>query len=332
MIRVLEERDFPLGDLKLFASERSLGTEIEYGGEPVVVEKLGSAALQAAQLDYCLFACSGDISAEFVPVATASGAIAIDNSSHFRMNDGIPLIVPEVNPQHLSMAERHGIIANPNCSTIQLVVVLHALRQWKPIERVLVSSYQSVSGAGSDAIDELQKQIGQLFQHQSVSPQVFPHQIAFNCIPQIDSFLPSGYTKEEQKIINESRKIMQLPQLDISATAVRVPTLISHAETVTIDFASPVEAAEARGVLEKAEGVIVMDDPLQRVYPLGFSVTGRDEVFVGRIRNDECRPQTLHLWIVADNLRKGAATNAVQIAELCCDRQFEWIPPQHASR
>jgi aspartate-semialdehyde dehydrogenase len=229
------------------------------------------------------------------------------------MNPEIPLVVPEVNPDDLKRATSNRIIANPNCSTIQLVVCLAAL---KPLglERVIVSTYQSVSGAGADAMSELEQQIGSLFSHGEATAKIFPHQIAFNCLPHIDSFLPNGFTKEEMKVVNESRKILSLPQLKITATAVRVPTFNCHAESVNVDLKQKASPDQIRALMSEA-GVIVFDDPAKNIYPLGFSTAGRDEVFVGRIRADESNERGIHLWIVADNLRKGAATNAVQIAE-----------------
>jgi aspartate-semialdehyde dehydrogenase len=321
MVKVLEDRDFAVKELKLFASERSLGEKIEFRGEEIAVEVLDSKSLKGAELDFALFATSAELSSQFVPVATASGAIAIDNSSHFRMNQEIPLVVPEVNASDIEMAKSHRIIANPNCSTIQLVCCLKPLHDRVPLKRVVVSSYQSVSGAGSDAIDELESQIRQLFSNEAITRKVFPHQIAFNCIPQIDSFTANGFTKEEMKIIQESRKILHLSQLRITATTVRVPTLVSHAESVNVEFDQAFDVEAARDALAQA-GIQVLDEPSEGLYPLGFNVAGTDEVYAGRIRRDESVPHGLHLWIVADNLRKGAATNAVQIAEECVERGF----------
>lgn len=321
MLKVLEDRDFPVSKVRVFASENSLGDTIPFRDEELKVEVLGEKSFAARDLDFVLFATSAELSEKYVPLAAASGAIAIDNSSFFRMKAEIPLVVPEVNPGRIDLAKTKKIIANPNCSTIQLVACLKPLHEEGGIKRVVMSSYQSVSGAGSDALDELQSQVGKLFANEDFEPKVFPHQIAFNCIPQVDKFLPSGFTKEEAKIIEETRKILDLPKLKITATAVRVPTLISHAESVNIEFENDISPEDAREILTNA-GIIVLDEPEKNLYPLGFEVTGRDEVFVGRIRRDESVDFGLHLWIVADNLRKGAATNAVQIAELCCERQF----------
>lgn len=321
MLQVLEDRNFPVSTIRLFASQNSAGEVIEFKGQELKVEELTDKSFEGKPLDFVLFATSAELSEKYVPLAAKSGAIAIDNSSHFRMDPKVPLVVPEVNPDDIKMAENHRIIANPNCSTIQLVCCLKPLHDKVPLKRVVVSSYQSVSGAGSDALDELQTQIGQLFSDQEVEPKVFPHQIAFNCIPQIDKFQPNGFTKEELKIMNESRKILGFNGLKITATAVRVPTLISHSESVNLEFTKEMNPEMARDILEEA-GVIVIDDPEASLYPLGFEVTGRDEVFVGRVRRDESVDFGLHLWIVADNLRKGAATNAVQIAEVCRDRNL----------
>lgn len=321
MLNVLEDREFPVANLGLFASQDSAGETIEFSGNEYKVEALGETSFPKGKFDFVLFATSAELAAKYVPIAAASGSICIDNSSHFRMNPEIPLVVPEVNPEAIAMAKDHRIIANPNCSTIQLVVALKPLHDKAGLERVIVSSYQSVSGAGAAALDELQQQITALFSNEEIKKSIFPHQIAFNCIPQIDVFQPNGFTKEESKIINETRKIMSLPKLRITATAVRVPTLVSHSESVNCDFRSKLNPAEARDILEAA-GVVVADDPKTNLYPLGFEVAGSDQVYVGRIRQDESSENGLHLWVVADNLRKGAATNAVQIAELCIEKKF----------
>ncbi len=313
MLRVLQEREFPASEVRLYASERSSGETLEFNNETLVVEELKDDSFKKNKSQFVLFATSAELSSRYVPLAAQSGGVAIDNSSFFRMNPEIPLVVPEVNPDDLKKAASNRIVANPNCSTIQLVVCLAAL---KPLglERVIVSTYQSVSGAGADAMSELEQQIGSLFSHGEATPKIFPHQIAFNCLPHIDSFLPNGFTKEEMKVVNESRKILGLPQLKITATAVRVPTFNCHAESVNVDLKQKASPNQIRALMSEA-GVIVFDDPAKNIYPLGFSTAGRDEVFVGRVRADESSERGIHLWIVADNLRKGAATNAVQIAE-----------------
>lgn len=322
ILKVLEERDFPVGELCLLASERSEGQRLAFQGKEVSVETLSPEIFQKKALDIVLFAASGGVAAEYAPKAAASGATVIDNSSHFRMDEAIPLIVPEVNPEALSMAESDGIIANPNCSTIQMVVCLKPLDEAFGLKRVVVSTYQSVSGAGQDAMDEMQTQVAELLAGRPVNPNVFARQIAFNCLPHIDTFLEDGHTKEEMKMIRESKKIMSRPDLRIAATAVRVPTFISHAESINCEFEKPVDVQKARKILESAEGVIVADDINEKLYPTPFEAAGKDEVFVGRIRKDESVENGLYLWIVADNLRKGAATNAVQIAELCVEKAF----------
>ncbi len=321
MIKVLESRNFPVSKLRVFASRDSVGEKIEFRGEESEVEILDETSLKKNPSDFALFATSAELSATFAPIAAKAGSICIDNSSHFRMNPEIPLIVPEVNRDALELARQTRLIANPNCSTIQLVMCLKPLAI-RGLKRVVVSSYQSVSGAGAEALDELQGQIASLFSHGEIKKKVFPHQIAFNCIPQIDVFEANGFTKEEMKIIRETRKILDLADLKITATAVRVPTLISHAESVNVEFDKSTSPEDARQLFEGFENIVVMDDPSKKLYPLGFEVTGRDETFVGRIRKDESVPHGLHLWIVADNLRKGAATNAVQIAELCAESWF----------
>jgi len=322
MIQVLEDRNFPVGELYLWASERSAGAELEFQSRKIKVEELNKLSFSSKKLDFVLFAGGGGVSAEYAPLAADTGAIVIDNSSHFRLQTGVPLVVPEVNPEAVENCKETGIIANPNCSTIQMVVALQPLHEAAGIKRVIVSSYQSVSGAGSEALDEMQQQVSDLFAGKEIKNEVFPHQIAFNCIPHIDVFFEDGFSKEEMKMILETRKIMNLPDLKITATAVRVPVFISHAESINIEFNSAITADEAREVLENAPGVIVWDDPKEKLYPTPFEVAGQDEVFVGRVRQDKSTENALHLWVVADNLRKGAATNAIQIAETCIARKF----------
>jgi len=322
ILKVMEEREFPVAEAFLFASQKSAGVEIEFQGSELKVEELNSAAFEGKNLDFVLFATDSGLSAEYAPIAADSGAIVIDNSSHFRMDPDVPLIVPEVNAYELERAREHGIIANPNCSTIQMVVCLHALHQVAKLKRVVVSTYQSVSGAGSEALEELEAQVGGLFSGQEARSQVFPKQIAFNCIPHIDVFLENGMSKEEMKMILETRKILNLADLKITATAVRVPVFMSHSESVNVEFESPLDPQKARDLLSATEGVVVLDEPGNRLYPTPFEAAGRDEIFVGRIRRDESVEHGLHLWIVADNLRKGAATNAVQIAEACISRRI----------
>lgn len=315
LLEILEERKFPVGELKLLASENSSGRWLFFGGKEFPVHDLASANFAGTTIAF--FSAGALISKEYVPQAVREGALVIDNTSQFRMEPDVPLIVPEVNRQRIADGQRRRIIANPNCSTIQLVVVLHALAQKAAIKRVVVSTYQSVSGAGVEAMEELSKQTVALFSNKEMETKIFPHRIAFNCLPHIDVFLDGGVTKEEWKMMHETSKIMET-KIPMSATAVRVPVFYGHSESVNIEFESPITAEEARAILEKTPGVVVVDNPLQNAYPLAIDCAGRDEIFVGRIRTDGTVPHGLNLWIVADNIRKGAALNAVQIAE-------EWV-------
>ena len=312
MIQVLEDRGFPVGELKLFASERSAGETLPYKEEDYNVDLLTENVFSG--IDIALFSAGEKISLEFAPKAAEAGAVVIDNSSAFRMAPEVPLVVPEVNPHAIS---RHkGIIANPNCSTIQMVVALKPLHDKSRIKRIVVTTFQSVSGKGREAMDELFEQTRAILGFQDVKPEVFPYQIAFNCLPHIDDFLDNGYTKEEMKMVNETKKIMEDDSIRITATTVRVPVYVGHSEAVNIETEDKLTANEARAILSAAPGIIVYDDPKRNIYPVPLNVSGKDEVYVGRIREDESIPNGLNLWIVADNLRKGAATNAVQIAEM----------------
>jgi len=312
MRKVLEQRGFPLEGLKLLASERSRGRSFDFRGETIDVEVLDEGSF--TDVDIALFSAGASISKKFAPLAAEAGAVVIDNSSAFRMDPGVPLVVPEVNAGE---AQKHnGIIANPNCSTIQLVVVLDPLHREFTIRRVVISTYQSVSGTGKEAVDELRQQIKDIEDGRQVSVDVYPYQIAYNVLPHIDVFLDNDYTKEEMKMVDETRKIMGEPDLPVTATAVRVPVLVGHSESVNIQFARPVEPGEARQILAGAPGVAVIDDPSQNLYPLAIDCEGKDPSYVGRIRNDDSAENSLNMWIVSDNLRKGAALNAVQIAEL----------------
>lgn len=309
MLAVLEQRKVPWAEVRLFASEDSVGEVYRVGADEVEVRLLTEESF--AGVDIALFATSAELSKQFVPKAVEAGAYAIDNSSYFRMQQDVPLIVPEVNWHDLKPGQR--LIANPNCSTIQLVPVLKVIHEAAGLKRVVVSSYQSVSGAGKAALDELWGQTIAVFNQREIEIEEFPHQIAFNCIPQIDLILDNGYTKEEAKIINESRKILGMPALPITATAVRVPVLHSHAESVNVETERPLSPLQCVELLQAAAGISVYPDPAE--YPLQLDVTGTDEIHVGRIRADESVPHGLNMWIVADNIRKGAALNAVQIAE-----------------
>lgn len=311
---VLEEREFPVGELRLLASERSAGQLLEFHGKQHRVEILKEDSF--AGIDLGLFSAGGGVSAKFAPLAVAAGAVVIDNTACFRMEPDVPLVVPEVNAKEIAKYKTRGIVANPNCSTIQLVVALKPLHDAARIKRVVVSTYQSVSGAGRMAMEELSHQVAALFSGREIKKEKFPHQIAFNCIPHIDEFTENGYTKEELKMINETRKVLGEPGLAVTATTVRVPVFCGHSESVNVETVVKLSAAEAKKILRDAPGVIVADEPEHNVYPLAIDATGKDATYVGRIREDNSVANGLNLWIVADNLRKGAALNAVQIAEI----------------
>ena len=318
MIKTLEQRKFPVGSVKLLASERSVGKELRFNGKPVTVEKLTKDSFKGIQI--ALFSAGASRSLEFAPAAAASGAVVVDNSSAFRMDPEIPLVVPEVNPHAIAQYKKRGIIANPNCSTIQMVVALKPIHDAARITRIVVSTYQAVSGTGLKAIDELMVQTRALLNSQEIQKKVYPHQIAFNCLPHIDVFLDNGYTKEEMKMVNETRKIMEDSSIRVTATTVRVPVLHSHSESVNIETEKKLTPREVRELLSKAPGVKVVDNPALNEYPLAIHAAGRDETFVGRIREDESIPNGINLWVVSDNVRKGAALNAVQIAEILIEK------------
>ena len=316
MVKVLEERNFPVKRLRLFASERSRGVKIPFRGEEIEVEVL-SEQKDFSGIDIALFSAGASRSLEYAPKFAADGAVVVDNSSAWRMDPEVPLVVPEVNPHAVKDYRKKGIIANPNCSTIQMVVALKPLYDFSRIKRIVVATYQAVSGAGQKAIQELIDQTKAWCQGEEMpAPKAFPHQIAFNCLPHIDVFLENGYTKEEMKMVNETKKIMEDEGIGVTATTVRVPVFYGHAEAVNIETEEKITAAKARELLANFPGVVVIDEPQEKKYPLQVEIAGRDEVFVGRIREDESIPNGLNLWVVADNLRKGAATNAVQIAEI----------------
>lgn len=317
LLRILAERSFPYDpeSLKLLASERSAGKKINYQGREYTVE--ATAAASFGGVDIALFA-GGAASKLFAREAVAKGAVVIDNSSTFRYDDDVPLVVPEINPR--DAARHQGIIANPNCSTIQMVMALKPISDAVGLKRVIVSTYQAVSGAGMEAIAELSRQTSLINQGQEVVPEVFPHQIAFNLIPQIDVFLENGYTKEEMKMVWETRKILGIPGLAICATAVRAPVYRSHSESINIETIKPLSVKEAKELLAAAPGVKVLDDPEQNLYPMPCQASHSDLVYVGRIREDISCQNGLAFWVVSDQLRKGAATNAVQIAELVIEK------------
>ncbi len=317
MIKTLEQRNFPVKKLVALASRRSAGKRLQFKGEEVVVQELRPESFEG--VDIALFSAGGDRSKEFAPEAVKRGAVVIDNSSAFRMEKEVPLVVPEVNPEDVEWHK--GIIANPNCSTIQMVVVLKPLHDVAKIKRVVVSTYQAVSGAGAEAIEELREQTRAVLEGREVPPpRKIPKQIAFNCVPHIDKFFESGYTREELKMVNETKKIMHDDSIKVSPTCVRVPVFVGHSEAVNIEFERPISAQEAREVLKGAPGVKVVDDFKNLIYPTPVDVAGKDEVLVGRIREDDTIENGLNLWIVGDNLRKGAALNAVQIAELLVEK------------
>jgi aspartate-semialdehyde dehydrogenase len=309
--RILEERSFPVGELRLLASARSAGRRLPFEGAELEVQELGPGSFAGADLVF--FAAGGAVSKEFVPQAVAAGATAIDKSSTFRMDPGVPLVVPEVNADHL--AAHTGIIATPNCSTIQMVVALKPIYDAVGIKRVVVSTYQAVSGSGQGGIAALEAQAHQWAAGDPVERQFYPHQIAFNVLPHIDSFLPSGATKEEQKMVDETAKIFADPDLKVTATCVRVPVFGAHSEALNVQTWKKLTAGEARELLAASPGIEVVDDPAELLYPLPLGAEGKDPVYVGRIREDVTVKNGLDLWVVSDNLRKGAALNAVQIAE-----------------
>ena len=317
MIRLLAEREFPVGELRPLAS-RSAGREVELDGRRFAVAEATPDAFEG--VDIALFSAGGDTSKALAPEAARRGATVIDNSSAWRMDSAVPLVVSQVNPDDL--ARHEGIIANPNCSTMQLVPVLMALRDAVGLERVVVDTYQAVSGTGGKAIKELQAQIEAYAAGQPMEHAVYPHQIAFNALPQVDVFLDNGYTKEEWKVVTESRKILHLPELRISSTAVRVPVFVAHSEAVHVETRDPITPDRARTLFAAVPGVVVQDDPSTNTYPLATDAADSDEIYVGRVRQDESVPggRGVAFWVVSDNLRKGAATNAVQLAELLVER------------
>ncbi len=313
MIRTVIERKFPLGSIRLFASARSKGKRLKVGDKDVEVEELTENSFDNKDIQIALFSAGHDRSKKFAPIAAKNNVVVIDNSSAFRMDDDIPLVVPEVNPEDLK--KHKNIIANPNCSTIQMVVVLKPIHDQSRIKRVVVSTYQAVSGAGMRAMAELRSQTEEYLQEKEITIEKFPYQIAFNCIPQIDSFLDNGYTKEEMKMVNETKKIMGDNNIQITATTVRVPVFKGHSESVNIETESKITRSQAIDLLKKADGIKVVDDPENSKYPLAIDCADKDDTYVGRIREDESIANGLNMWIVSDNLRKGAALNAVQIAE-----------------
>ena len=324
ILRVLEEIDFPYAKIIPLASARSAGNTVSFNDQELVIQELTPTIFDEEKIEIALFSAGGSISAEFAPYAAAAGAVVIDNTSHFRMYDDVPLVVPEVNPEDIAQWRNRGIIANPNCSTIQMVQALKPLDTAYDLVRIDVSTYQATSGAGKSAMEELVEQMQAFFAFSldDVEAKKFPHRIALNAIPQIDSFTDTGYTKEELKMVNETQKIMH-KEIEVSATCVRIPTLRGHAETLTLTFDGAVDANEARELLRKSPNIIVLDEPNEGLYPMPSLCMDQNETFVGRIRSDLYRENVLHMWVVADNLRVGAATNAVRIAQKWVEIQGE---------
>ena len=312
MIRCLEEANFPLRSIKLLASKRSVGRELRFKGDLLPVEELTEDAFKG--VDVALFSAGGDTSLKYAPAAAAAGCVVVDNSSAWRMDPEVPLVVPEVNPHAIAGYTAKGIIANPNCSTIQMVVALNPIHRKVGIKRIVVSTYQAVSGTGKKAIDELLDQTRAMINFLEYEKNVYPHRIAFNCLPHIDRFQENGYTKEEMKMVHETRKIMEDDTIGVTATTVRIPVFFAHSEAVNVETRQYISAPEVRELLKEAPGIRVVDDPAKNLYPLATDAAGQDSTLVGRIRQDESIPNALNMWIVADNIRKGAATNTVQIA------------------
>jgi len=321
-IKILGQRNFPMSSIRLLASDRSAGKKLVVNDHEMEVEETFIDSFQG--IDIALFSAGAEISRHFSPIAVQAGAAVVDNSSAFRMMPNIPLVVPEVNPEDIKW--HRGIIANPNCSTIQMVVALYPLHKVNPIKRIIVDTYQAVSGSGSAAVQELTTQARQALNGENTIPHVYPHQIAFNVLPEIDVFLDDGYTKEEWKMVEETKKIMHANNMAISATCVRVPVFTGHSEAVTVEFSHTMSPDDARHILTQAPGIKVLDDPTISLYPQPWPSAGTDEVLVGRIRQDASHPSSLCMWIVADNLRKGAALNTIQIAEEMIKR--DWLHPE----
>ena len=311
-LKLLEARDFPMKSLRLLASSRSAGSKLKFRGENLEVEELTPKSFKG--IDIAFFSAGGSRSKEFAPHAVDSGAVVIDNSSAFRMDEKVPLVVPEINPKQAF--EHQGLIANPNCSTIQMVVALNPIHRAANIQRVVVSTYQAVSGAGASAMEELKQQLKAWTNDEPMKQEVFPTQIAFNLFPHIDVFQDNGYTKEEMKMVHETRKIMNAPNMQISATCVRVPVLRAHSEAVWVETEKPLSESEARELFEKEPGIVVQDERESGGYPTPWHITETQETYVGRIRKDISHPNGLTFWVVADQLYKGAALNAIQIAEV----------------
>ena len=322
-IKILLQRNFPMASIRLLASDRSAGKKIPVGDEEIEVEETTRESFEGVEI--ALFSAGADHSLRFSPIAVRAGAVVVDNSTAFRMDKDVPLVVPEINPEDIRLHQ--GIIANPNCSTIQLVVALNPLHKVNPIKRVICDTYQSVSGTGGvAAVEELRTQARQVLDGQPTIPHVFSHQIAFNVLPEIDVFMDNGYSNEEWKMLEETRKIMHADSILVSTTCVRVPVLVGHAVAAHIEFTRPMEVEDVREILSHSPGIKVIDDTAVSLYPQPWATVGTDAVFVGRIRQDASHPNGIAMWIVADNLRKGAALNTIQIAEEMIKR--DWVKPQ----
>jgi aspartate-semialdehyde dehydrogenase len=314
MLAILEQRKFPVRNLYPLASSRSAGSTVQFNGADMTVIDVDDFDFSKAQIG--LFSAGGSVSEKYAPIAAAAGCVVIDNTAHFRYDRDIPLVVPEVNPHAIAQYKNRGIIANPNCSTIQMLVALKPIHDAVGIARINVATYQAVSGTGKEAIDELADQTRALFNHQDIKVEVYPKRIAFNVLPQIDVFLENGYTKEEMKMVWETHKIMEDDSIQVNPTAARVPVFYGHSEAVHIETRNKITAADARALLEKAPGVVVLDKREPGGYPTAIEAAGNDATYVGRIREDISHPMGLDLWVVSDNVRKGAALNSVQIAEI----------------
>ncbi|MCL5884331.1 MAG: aspartate-semialdehyde dehydrogenase [Deltaproteobacteria bacterium] len=321
MLQILEERRFPVKNIRLLASERSVGRRLTFKGEQVPVELLQKSSFKG--IDIALFSAGASRSKEFAPAAWESGAVVVDNSSAFRMEPDIPLVVPEINPQDIALYKKRGIIANPNCTTIVTIMPLKPLHDYGTLRRVVASSYQATSGAGAKAMAELVAQVKAFAKGEPLEVAAFKHQIAFNVIPHIDAFLDNGYTKEEMKMTNEGRKIMGIPDLRVSCTTVRVPVLTAHSISVNAQFERKITREKARELIAAFPGCRVMDDPAKNVYPMPLFCAGKDDCYVGRIREDDSAENCLNLWVCGDQLRKGAALNAIQIAEVLAQKYLQ---------
>jgi aspartate-semialdehyde dehydrogenase len=322
MLATLEQRNFPASKVIPLASHRSAGSKLPYKGHELTVQEMNETSFE--NVDLALFSAGGAASEEFAPIAARSGCVVVDNSSAWRMDEDTPLVVPEVNPHDLEWHK--GIIANPNCSTIQMVVALKPLHDVVRIKRVVVATYQAVSGTGMNAIRELEKQVQQLMSGQDPDIEAYPHQIAFNCLPHIDIFQDHDYTREEWKMVKETKKIMGDESIKVTATCVRVPVFYGHSEAVNLEFENKMSAKDARAILSQAPGVQVLDNPEEKIYPMPVDAAGEDPVYVGRIREDQTIDFGLDMWIVSDNIRKGAALNTVQIAEKLIEMNLVRVP------